>query len=153
MILEQNKVNSGTSNFGTGLIGLFKPIPIRNIVWESIKLYKNLEELGYDVGLKQCGSIGIAQTQDRMIALRRRMEYQIPTGLKCQFLQPSEIKKMHPLLNVEDLAGGVFVREDAVCEPSAVCRALIDVARKNGVQYKENIKVQYVSYLSIPRFG
>lgn len=73
------------------------------------------------------------------------MTYQIPQGLQCQLLNPSEIKDMNPLLNVDDLVGGVFIKEDAICEPNAVCRALIDVAKKNGVQYKENIKVQYVS--------
>lgn len=40
--------------------------------------------MGYDIGLRQCGSINLAQTKDRMIALKRRMAYNVPTGLHCE---------------------------------------------------------------------
>lgn len=58
LILEQNKINSGTSNYGTGLIGLFKPIAMRKIIMESLNMYKDLETMGYNIGLQKCGSIG-----------------------------------------------------------------------------------------------
>lgn len=58
LILEQNKINSGTSNYGTGLIGLFKPIAMRKIIMESLNMYKDLEKMGYNIGLQKCGSIG-----------------------------------------------------------------------------------------------
>ncbi len=107
-------------------------------------MYKNLEQMGYKVGLNQCGTIGLAQTQDRMIAIRRRMTYSIPTGLACELLSPNEIKRMHPYLNVDDIQGGVFISEDAVVDPSAICSALIDLAKKNGVNYRENCKIEKV---------
>lgn len=70
----------------------------------SIKLYRQLEAKGYDIGmlpfisynglllnplcvplgLKQCGSLNLAQTKDRMIALKRRIAYNSPTGLHCE---------------------------------------------------------------------
>lgn len=37
-------------------------------------------------GLKQCGSLNLAQTKDRMIALKRRIAYSSPTGLHCEVL-------------------------------------------------------------------
>lgn len=80
LVFEQNKIGSGTSHFGSGVLGLFKPISHRNIIWYSLKLYQKLQNMGYDVGLKQCGSINLAQTKDRLIALRRRIAYNIPTG-------------------------------------------------------------------------
>lgn len=40
--------------------------------------------MGYDIGLRQCGSINLAQSKDRMVALKRRMAYNIPTGLHCE---------------------------------------------------------------------
>lgn len=93
----------GTSHFGSGTLGLFKPIAERNIIMYSIKLYRQLEAKGYDIGmlvisfyrlllnilytylgLKQCGSLNLAQTKDRMIALKRRIAYNSPTGLHCE---------------------------------------------------------------------
>lgn len=36
------------------------------------------------LGLKQCGSLNLAQTKERMIALKRRIAYNSPTGLHCE---------------------------------------------------------------------
>lgn len=40
----------GTSHFGSGTLSLFKPIAERNIIMYSIKLYRQLEAKGYDIG-------------------------------------------------------------------------------------------------------
>lgn len=36
------------------------------------------------IGLKQCGSLNLAQTSERMIFLKRRIAYNVPTGLHCE---------------------------------------------------------------------
>lgn len=41
----------GTSHFGSGTLGLFKPIAERNMIMYSIKLYRQLEAKGYDIGM------------------------------------------------------------------------------------------------------
>lgn len=51
--------------------------------------------MGYDIGLKQCGSIYLSQTKDKMIVLKRRMAYNIPTGLHC------EVKFTYIILKLE----------------------------------------------------
>ena len=40
----------GTSHFGSGTLGLFKPIEERNIILYSIKLYRKLQAKGFDIG-------------------------------------------------------------------------------------------------------
>ncbi|CRL07301.1 CLUMA_CG020280, isoform A [Clunio marinus] len=144
LILEQNTLQSGTSQYCTGLIGLFKPEGMRRVILESVRTYIELEQQGYDVGLRQCGSIAVAQTQDRMIALKRRMSYNKPNGLNCEFVTPEQIKEIHPYLNVDDLRGGIYVPEDSVADPTALSNALIDIAKKSGVKYREQCQVQLV---------
>lgn len=78
------RVGGGTSYFGSGTLGLFKPIAHRDIIMYSIKLYRQLQEMGFDIGMKECGSVNLAQTKDRMIALKRRIAYNVPTGLYCE---------------------------------------------------------------------
>lgn len=73
---------------------------------DSLNMYRELEQQGYDVGLRQCGSLNLAQSQDRMIALQRRMSYNKPNGLECELVTPERIKEIHPYLNVDDLRGG-----------------------------------------------
>nr|CAD7592919.1 unnamed protein product [Timema genevievae] len=52
LVLEKEKIGSGTSHFGSGTLGLFKPIPDRQLIMYSIKLYRKLQELGYDIGAR-----------------------------------------------------------------------------------------------------
>lgn len=144
VVLEQNKIGSGTSHFGSGTLGLFKPISHRDIIWYSIKLYQKIQDMGYEIGMKQCGSINLAQTKDRLIALRRRIAYNIPTGLRCELLSPVEIKRYHSYLNADDIAGAVFVPDDAVADPQAICDVLAVLAQKQGVRYFEDVQVDKV---------
>lgn len=144
LVLEQSKVCSGTSHFGSGTLGMFKPISHRNLVWYSIRLYKKLQDMGHDIGLKECGSVNLAQTKDRLIMLKRRMAYNIPTGLYCELITPKQLKELHPYLQTDDLEAAVWVPEDAVANPRAICGVLATLAQKGGAKYKENVSVNEV---------
>ncbi|PSN46364.1 hypothetical protein C0J52_12919 [Blattella germanica] len=144
LVLEQQNIGSGTSHFGSGTLGLFKPIADRNLIMYSIKLYRRLQELGYDIGFKQSGSVNLAQTKDRLIALKRRMAYHQATGLHCEVVGNKELKKYHPYLKTEDLEGAIWVPEDAVAKPQAICEALAKLAKEGGARYVENCQVQQV---------
>ncbi|XP_066258904.1 pyruvate dehydrogenase phosphatase regulatory subunit, mitochondrial-like isoform X1 [Euwallacea similis] len=143
-VVEQRKIGSGTSHFGSGTLGLFKPISHRNVIWYSINLYKKLQNMGYDVDLKQCGSLNLAQTKDRLIALKRRVAYNIPTGLHCELLSRTDIQKIHPYIKVDDLEGAAWVPDDAVINPKAICDTLALLAQKGGAKYIENTTVKKV---------
>lgn len=87
VVLDQNEIGSGTSHSGSGVLGLFKPSSERQIVTYSVNLIKTLQEQGYNLGFKQCGSLNLAQTRDRAIALKRRLAYTKPSGLECETLK------------------------------------------------------------------
>ncbi|XP_053988034.1 pyruvate dehydrogenase phosphatase regulatory subunit, mitochondrial-like isoform X1 [Hylaeus volcanicus] len=144
LVLEQDRIGTGTSHFGSGTLGLFKPISHRNLISYSIKLYQQLHEMGYDIGLKQCGSINLAQSKDRMIALKRRMAYNVPTGLYCEVLGREQLKQLHPYLNIEDIEGAIWVPEDAVADSSAICNVLAKLAKIGGARYIENCRIEEV---------
>lgn len=117
---------------------------MRRVIMDSLATYRELEQSGYDVGLKQCGSLALAQSQDRLIAMKRRISYNKPNGLNCELVTPAQIREIHPYLNVDDLQGGVYVPDDAVADPNALSDALIDIAKKNGVSYREQCQVQFI---------
>ncbi|XP_055609553.1 pyruvate dehydrogenase phosphatase regulatory subunit, mitochondrial-like isoform X2 [Uranotaenia lowii] len=145
IVLDQHKVGSGTSEFGSGTIGLFKPTPEKNIILESVKLYERLERAGHSVGLQKCGSLNLAQTHDREIALKRRIAYNVPSGLFCEFIDAEATKKLHPLLNVDDIQGAVYVPDDCVADPALVLQVLVKLAKKQGVKYFEECQVKFVN--------
>lgn len=117
---------------------------MRRVINESLNMYRELESLGYDVGLVKSGSINLAQTQERAISLQRRISYSKVEGLECEFITPKQIQEIHPYIFIDDLIGGVYVPDDAYADPSKVCDALIDIAKKNGVQYRDQCQVNYI---------
>ena len=68
LLLEQGKLTSGTTWHAAGLIGAMRPN--RNMTVMSkygIELYASLEaETGLATGWKQCGSVNVASTPERM---------------------------------------------------------------------------------------
>lgn len=51
---------------------------------------------------------------------------------------------MHPYLYTDDLEGGVYVPEDAVADPKAICEVLAFLAENGGAKYVEDTTINYV---------
>lgn len=56
----------------------------------------------------------------------------------------NELKRLHPFLNTDDLEGGVWVPEDAVANPQAICKSLAKLASEGGAHYVTNCHIQNV---------
>lgn len=150
VVLDQNEIGSGTSHTGSGVLGVFKPSAERQIVTYSVNLIKRLQDEGHDLGFKQCGSLNLAQTRERTIALKRRLAYSKPSGLECEWLDRHEIKRRHPLLHTADLEGGVWVPGDAVADPYAVCTTFASLAQSQGALYVEHCTVERIMTDEVP---
>jgi len=74
VIIDKGKVAEGTSRYGSGVLGLFRPSYERRLVQYCIDLYTDLQ--GYDLGLEHCGSVNIATTKDRLIAAAEGQQIQ-----------------------------------------------------------------------------
>lgn len=66
------RLGGGTTWHASGLVGAFKPSLAQvKLAQDSIALYKELEKKGLSTGWKQCGSLSLARTRDRMTSFRR----------------------------------------------------------------------------------
>lgn len=66
------RVGEGTTWHSSGLIGVFKPSLAQvKLTKSSVELYEHLESKGLPTGWKQCGSLNLARTRDRMTVFRR----------------------------------------------------------------------------------
>lgn len=59
-------------------------------------------------------------------------------------LGKTELKRLHPFLNTDDLEGGVWVPEDGVADPQAICKSLAKLASEGGAHYVSNCHIQKV---------
>ncbi|KAM8774143.1 pyruvate dehydrogenase phosphatase regulatory subunit, mitochondrial-like isoform 1-T1 [Rhynchonycteris naso] len=95
----------------------------------SNKLYHQLEqETGIQTGYTRTGSIFLAQTQDRLVSLKRINSRLNVIGIPSEIISLKKVTELHPLLNVHDLVGAMHVPEDAVVSSADVALALASAA-------------------------
>jgi len=56
-------------------------------------------------------------------------------------LSPGEMKDMYPLMNVEDIYGGLFSPADGAMDPNGVCQALASLSKNRGGQIVEECEI------------
>ena len=71
LLLEQGRLSSGTTWHAAGLVGqLRSQSSMTRLIRYSTELYASLEnETGLATGWKRCGSVSVARTEERIIAL------------------------------------------------------------------------------------
>ena len=107
LLLAQGQLTSGTTWHAAGLIGQMRPN--RNMTRMSkygIELYSTLEqETGLATGWKQCGSVNVARTPERMQVLRKQAALARSFGVEVQLISPREAGMLGPVTRPDDLQG------------------------------------------------
>ena len=143
LLLEQGKLTSGTTWHAAGLIGQMRPN--RNMTAMSkygIELYATLEaETGLATGWKQCGSVNVASTPERMQVLRKQAAMAHSFGVECHLISPQEAGERYPVMRTDDLQGAIWLPGDGKANPADLCMSLAKGARNRGVRMQEGIEV------------
>jgi glycine cleavage system aminomethyltransferase T/glycine/D-amino acid oxidase-like deaminating enzyme len=143
VLLEQGRLTSGTTWHAAGLVGQLRASrSMTRMSRYGIELYSSLEkETGQATGWKQCGSLTVARTQDRMTLLKRTVASARSFGVEAEIVSPSEAGKIWPLMRTDDLAGAVWLPGDGKANPTDLTQSLAKGARSNGVCIVEGTKV------------
>ena len=143
VLLERKQLTSGTTWHAAGLIGqLRQSINMTQLARYTAELYRGLEaETGQATGYRQCGSISLATTAGRMEELRRNASMAKVFGLAVDVVGPSEIGSLYPLVNLDDVIGGIHIASDGYANAVDITQALAKGARSRGVQIFQDTKV------------
>lgn len=143
LLLEQGKLTSGTTWHAAGLVGQMRPN--RNMTVMSkygIGLYSRLEaETGLATGWKQCGSVNVARTPERMQVLRKQAAMANSFGVECHLISAQQVAQRVPILRTDDLQGGIWLPGDGKANPADLCMSLAKGARNRGVAIHEGVEV------------
>ncbi len=143
VLLEQGKLTSGTTWHAAGLVGQMRPN--RNMTVMSkygIDLYSTLEaETGLATGWKQCGSVNVARTPERMQVLKKQLAMATSFGVECHLIDNQQIAERVPIMRTDDLQGGIWLPGDGKANPADLCMSLAKGARSRGVAIHEGIEV------------
>jgi len=143
LLLEQGKLTSGTTWHAAGLVGQMRPN--RNMTQMSkygIELYASLEaETGLATGWKQCGSVNVARTPERLKVLTKQTAMARAFGVECQLITPAEAGALYPVMRTDDLQGAIWLPGDGKVNPADLTMSLAKGARNRGVKIIEGIEV------------
>jgi len=143
LLLEQGKLTCGTTWHAAGLVGQMRPN--RNMTRMSkygIELYAKLEaETGLATGWKQCGSVNVARTPERMQVLRKQATLARSFGVEVEVISAQRAGELYPLLRTDDLQGALWIPGDGKANPADLTMSLAKGARNRGVKIVEDVEV------------
>ncbi len=146
VLLERKQLACGTTWHAAGLIGQLRATAnMTKLARYSKELYSKLEEeTGVATGLRQCGSITAALTEERKEEIYRQASMARAFGVAVEEISPQEAKERYPYLNIDDVVGAVWLPEDGQGDPANIAQALAKGARQFGAKVFEGIKVEEI---------
>ncbi|CAN7377307.1 FAD-dependent oxidoreductase [Rhizobium sp. LjRoot30] len=146
VLLERKQLTSGTTWHAAGLIGQLRASQnMTRLAKYSADLYVKLEaETGIGTGMRQCGSMTVALTEERKEEIYRQASLARAFGVDVREITVDEVKGLYPHLNTADVKAAVHLPLDGQCDPANIAMALAKGARQNGATVIENVKVTAV---------
>ena len=143
ILLERDQLTSGTTWHAAGLVGqLGATATITKLRKYSLNLYKELEKkTELSTGLKQNGAITVASSKSRLQELLRQATSAQLFDVNVEVLDKQKIKDLYPVINDQDIFGGVYMPEDGQADPVGVTNVLAKSAKIEGAQIFEKTPV------------
>src|SRR3954466_12523653 len=143
VLLEQGRLTCGTTWHAAGLVGQLRAHQnMTRLVQYSAELYQKLEvETGQATGWKQCGSVLVARTPERVTLFKRIASAARAQGVACELISIDEAARKYPVMRTDDLLGALWLPDDAKVNPADVTQALARGARMNGARIFEQTRV------------
>lgn len=143
VLLEQGQLSGGTTWHAAGLVGQLRShANMTGLIKYSTQLYTELEaETGLATGWKNCGSVSVARTVDRMTVLKRTAASARAQGVAIEVISPKEAQDLWPVMAIEDLVGAVWLPGDGKANPTDLTQSLAKGARNRGARIFERVRV------------
>ncbi|MEM6703523.1 MAG: FAD-dependent oxidoreductase [Acidobacteriota bacterium] len=148
LLLEQHELTAGSTWHAAGLVPQLRATRnLTELARYSGDLYERLEEeTGQATGFVRCGSLGVAQTPERLEELHRGASMARGLGVEVEAVSAREIADHWPLLHTDDLEGGVYLPRDARTNPVDTTMALARGARQRGARIVEECAATHLAF-------
>lgn len=145
--LERGQVCSGETAKSGGFIQTHWTSPHEvKLIQYSREVFRNwAERIGGDCRYQQVGYLHVTG-EDRLDTVREVHDMLEGFGFPSQWLTPREMKRLQPLLRVDDLVAGAYEEESGWADPVAATRALAEAAVRLGVELEEGVRVRQIAH-------
>ncbi len=146
VLLERDQLTSGTTWHAAGLVSQLGPsAAITKIRKYTLDLYKELEKkVEHSAGLRLNGALSIAENPGRWQELQRQATTAQLYDVDVRILNKDQIKKDYPIVNTDDVIGGILMPGDGAADPSGVTHMLAKAARLEGAKIYEHSPVEEI---------
>ncbi|MDP1852194.1 MAG: FAD-dependent oxidoreductase [Candidatus Planktophila sp.] len=142
VLLDRNELTSGSTFHSAGLVGQLRADPTLTLMnMHSVDLYRKLQATDTPPSWRECGSIKLASSPERMQEIRRQIGWAKTFGLDLHEISPQEAQNLFPLIDLDGVVGACYMGSDGQVDPSQLAMALAAGARKNGVQIFTHTRV------------
>ncbi|KAG1680638.1 Sarcosine dehydrogenase, mitochondrial [Nymphon striatum] len=144
VLLEKNKLTSGTTWHTAGLIWSLRPNDVDIELYSHTRhLLKDVlkEETGVDPGWINNGGLFIASNTQRLKEYERLKTIGKMFGIESFLLNPQETKELYPLLETSDIVGSLYSPSDGTVDPTGMCTALTRASTTAGAKIFEDCSV------------
>jgi len=148
VLLERKQLTSGTTWHAAGLIGQMRQsVNMTNLARYTTDLYSQLEsETGQATGYRQSGSYSLATHAGRLEEMKRNASMAKVFGLRIDVVTKEEIRERLPLINTEDVLGGIYIPTDGYGNAVDITQALSKGARAGGAKIFQDTKVTSIQH-------
>ena len=142
ILLDRSDLTSGSTFHSAGLVGQLRADPtLTKMNMHSVNLYRELELTDTPPSWKECGSIKLASTPERLEEIRRQIGWARTFGLDLHEISPKEAQERFPLIDISGVVGACIMESDGQVDPSQLAHALASGARKAGVTISTHTRV------------
>ncbi|XP_037082640.1 sarcosine dehydrogenase, mitochondrial-like [Pollicipes pollicipes] len=143
VLLEKHALTAGTTWHTAGLVWKLRPSDTTiALLGHTVAQMPRLEaETDMEVGWINNGGLFVANNRQRLDEYKRLMTVGSAMGVDSHVLAPSEVHKVHPLLNTTDMYGCLFSPGDGTIDPAGLCTALSRYCTRQGAKVIEGCGV------------
>lgn len=143
LLLERDQLTCGTTWHAAGLVTQLRASEnMAKLAQYTAGLFQELEKVtGQRTGFRQCGSITVAATRERLEELKRGASMGRSFGLDVEIIDAAEAKRRVPLLDLADVLGAAWIASDGKTNPVDTARAFAVGARQGGAKILERLPV------------
>ena len=142
ILLDRSDLTSGSTFHSAGLVGQLRADPtLTKMNMHSVDLYRKLEATDTPPSWKECGSIKVASTPERMEEIRRQIGWARTFGLDLKEISPQQAQDLFPLMDLDGVVGACYMASDGQIDPSQLAQALASGARRGGVRIFTHTRV------------
>ena len=148
-VLERRYIGSGAAGRNTTILRSNYKTPQGARFYDaSVKLYEGLsQELRFNLLFSQRGHLTLAHSDRAMFVMANRAEVNRINGIDSRLIQPEEIKRLAPAMQVDNphatypIMGALYHPPGGIIRHDAVVWGLARAADRGGVEIHQNTEV------------